>query len=433
MSAHEPFKVYASSQVTRYSRILDAYRRKVSDDPTPSKMAALLSSVDAGDIASLCQLQEEMEAKDARIQAVAQTRRLALTALEWEIEPADESAKAKTAATYLTDTLNAMPSWPTTLEHLSTAIGPNVAVAEIVYDKQANPIATIDVPGHRLTAHPYFDRGVWLEVDEDYIGLHLMPGKFIVYHPNDCAGFPFRKTLTHACTVPFLMKHFSRADWMAFSELYGVPLRWTEEEAAASVGDDDRATAKEMIENMSSDAAANLPAGIQLKFLELANRSGDTFVNQMDWADTTLAILFLGQTLTTDVGDRGSFAAAKVHDNVRADLLLSDIAKEARAIREQVFRPVLEQKFPGADVLIPHFKRKLVQKRDVDSERLDLEQLRVAREFGLPLMTEEVYERLGFTQPDTVTEAIMDTQPEPEPDEKKKDDDKAGNPRKPAE
>jgi len=402
MSAHEPLKVYSSSQVTRYSRMLDAYRRKVTDDPTPAKMAALLTAVDSGDIAALCQLQEEIEAKDGRIQAVAATRRMALTALEWEIEPDNDMPVAKYAADYIDYVLRRLASWPTTLEHMATAIGPNVAVFEMVFDRMANLVATIDVPGHRLRGHPYNDRGVYIEIDEELFGVHAWPGKFVVYHPNECAGFPFRKTLTHASVVPFLMKHFSRADWMAFSELYGVPWRWTEEDPAASVGDDDRATALELIENMSSDAAANLPAGIQLKVLELGNRSGDTFQNQMEWADTTLAILYLGQSLTTDIGDRGSFAAAKVHDNVRADLLISDIAKELRAIREQVFRPMLDYKFPEMKVPVPHFKRKLVSKRDVDSERLDLDQIRTAKELGLPLRTDEVYERLGFSKPDNM-------------------------------
>jgi phage gp29-like protein len=193
------------------------------------------------------------------------------------------------------------------------------------------------------------------------------------------------------------MKHYSRADWMAYSEIYGMPWRWVE--FTDAVVDADRATAKEMVENIGSDTAAALPEGVQLKTLEVSG-TGETFQKQLEWADNTISILYLGQTLTTDIGDRGSFAAAKVHDNVRADLLLADIQSEARMIREQVIRPMCRLRFPGNDAPCPHFKRILFERRDVDSDRLNLEQIRAARELGLPLEVDEVYDRLGFTKPE---------------------------------
>lgn len=380
--------------------MLDSYRRKVSDDPTPARMASLLSNVDNGDVAALALLQLEMEAKDARVQAVAETRRRALTALEWRIIPEGSSPLAVQLASYCEDALRGMVSWASTLEHLSTAIGPNVAASELLYDAYAVPIATVDIPGHRLTSNPWLAPGLQLETDPGrWVEMGLFPpGKFIIHCPEKQAGFPFRRTLTHATVVPYMTKHFSRADWMAFSELYGVPWRWAE--CDDTVPDEDRDEIEDMLDNLSSDVRAAFRAGVQIKTLELGNRTGDTFVNQIEWADKTISVLYLGQTLTTEVADRGSFAAAKVHDNVRADLLVSDIAKEARTIREQVLAPMVRFKFPTIQrAPVPNFERVLHARRDEQAERLDIEQLKLAKEWGLPVSREEVYEKLRLRQP----------------------------------
>ena len=45
-----------------------------------------------------------------------------------------------------------------------------------------------------------------------------------------------------------------------------------------------------------------------------------------------MTILWLGQSLTTDIGEHGSRAAAEVHDRVREDLLVDDIADEGQTL-----------------------------------------------------------------------------------------------------
>ncbi len=404
---HSPgMRVYSGSQVTRFSRTKDTTRRHLTDALTPSRMASILKTVDQGDLAALLELNEEMEAKDGRIQAVVTTRRRALTALDWTIEPDPNGQEdlARMAADYVGGLLREMPTWPTTLEHLATAIGPNIAVVELIWARSELPPfgpelrATVDVPGHRLKGDPFNGQGVFVETDDEPLGVEVTPGKFVLYHPNERAGFPMRVTMTHAVAVPFLVKHFSRADWMAFSEIYGMPWRWVK--CTDGVGTDDRDTAKEMIENLGSDTAAVFPEGCEPETLEVSGR-GEVFKELGEWADATISILYLGQTLTTEIGDRGSFAAAKVHDNVRADLLLADIKHEARMIREQVIRPMCMLKFPGLPSLAcPHFKRTLFERRDTDSERMDLDQINAARALGLPVDVDEAYDRLGLTKPE---------------------------------
>gem|GEM_PF-4335820 len=66
-------------------RVEDTFRDYPSAGLTPSRLAAILRDADAGSLSASMQLFEEMEEKDPHLYAVAHTRRLALTGLDWRV------------------------------------------------------------------------------------------------------------------------------------------------------------------------------------------------------------------------------------------------------------------------------------------------------------------------------------------------------------
>lgn len=396
------------TRVIKYEPVIDGYRRYLSDNPTPSRFASILKDVDNGDVAAIVELNEEMEAKDAHLQAVARTRRNALISLEWQIEPDDtapDQVKAEQVAKVIEDDLNAAYGVEDCLKHNASAIGPNVAVTEIIW-RNAILSGFCPVPGHRLISHPENSTAIFVEANVgDWWGIPAFPGKFIVHHPETRGGFPLRATITHAASVLYLIKHLTRTDWLAFSELYGNP--WRVASYDDTVVDDDRATVQTMLENLSTDLAATLPKGVSIEFLQ-ASGKGETYKDQMDWAESKMSILYLGQTLTTDIGDVGSRAAATVHDNVRIDLLVGDISAEAATIREQLLAPMCRLRFPNdPKVPVPMFTRVMPSRRNLDEERTNMEKVRVMREMGLPLLVDDVYNMFGFTRPDGFIQEVI--------------------------
>lgn len=386
--------------VVKYEENIDSFRRYVTDDPTPDKMANLLRSVDNGDIAALLELQDEMEAKDLHLQGVVETRRGAVSSLDWDIEPNPDDPNqiaAEEKAEYCLRQLQAIAKFPEALDHLTKATGPNVAVIELLWDK-AEVVGVVPVPGHRLTGDPNGQKpGVFVETDTE-LGVPTSPGKWIVHHSNPNAGFPFRRTLTHATVWPWLMIHFSRADWMSFSELYGTPLR-------AAISDDtvspaDRAAGEAMLNDMSTDVAASLPSGMSIEFIQALGK-GEVFVDQTAYAERKMSIGWLGQTLTTDTGQSGggAFALGRVHEGVRADLLAKDLMSERRTIECQLLLPMVGLRFPDQPGPSPVWVRNIEEKRDLEQEKMDLERIRAAREFGLPIKRDDVYTALGFERP----------------------------------
>lgn len=414
--------VIRSGQIVKYERARDAMRRRLTDGPSPEKMASTLLSVDNGDIAALCEIQEEMESKDSHLQGIANTRRRGLTALPWDVVPDTsraDSGLAKEAAVFVRESLLGIPTWEDVLEHMALGIGPNVSVIEMIWEA-AEVVDFVCVPCHRLTGAP-FDQGpgVYIETNAEPLGTAAFPGKFIVHHPLGRPSFPFHVTLTHATVRPWLVRHFTMSDWMAFSELYGVPMRLAILDQ--QVTDETRTDVQDMFDQMGSDLAGVFGEGTDIKFLQ-ADGAGETFQNQMEHAKMDLSILWLGQTLTTDIGDRGSFAAAKVHDNVRADLLLSDIRSEARTLRDQLFRVMVGLRFPGRDVPAPHFVRQLNERRNIEAERADLEQMQFILDRGLAVDVDEMYRKTKLTKPDSVSDDVIEGTAQAEGDDGEADE-----------
>lgn len=386
--------------VVQFDSVLDDQRRYITDDPSPERMANWLRSVDQGDIAALVEMTDEMIAKDLHLTGVSETRRGAVTGLDWEVEPNPKDpnpALAEEKAKYCQTQLETIGNFPDALDHLASAIGPNVAVIELLWDK-AEVIGVVPVPGHRLTGDPFGQKpGVFVEIDAD-MGVPTSPGKWIVHHSNPNGGFPFRRTLTHATVFPWLMIHFNRIDWMAFSELYGQPLRvasWMEDSTPA-----DRKAVQKMLEEMGSDAAGSFPENVKIELLQ-ASGKGEIFIDQAAYAERKMAIGWLGQTLTTDTGQSGggAFALGKVHDGIRADLLAKDLKAEKRTIECQLLMPMVGLRFPNQPGPSPVWARSIEDKRDLDQERMDLERLKAAQELGLPVKRDDVYAALGFERP----------------------------------
>lgn len=395
--------------ITKWSQQYDSTITRLMDSPSPEKFVALLNSVDAGELWKLCQLQKELERRSDQFRGVVQTRRNAIRTLDWCIDPdpkAEENDEfAKEVADYCSDRLTSVKTWSRALRHLTESIGPNLAAVELVWDK-AEIVDFILVPYRRFASHPITNTGVVIRTDEEPLGYptELFTGKFIVAVPNDEGGYPFFSTLTHASIGAYLMNSFSRKDWLAFSELYGTP--WRVGTYDDAVVDLDRTTIRGFLDEGGTDTAIIKPKGVELDIIQ-ASGTGETYQKQADYSDAKWSILWLGQTLTTDVGDSGSRALGDVHDRVRNDLRDGDIKSEAEIIREQLLRPMVELRFPGRDAPIPVFKRIVPEKRDIDSERLTLDQLRFMRESGLRIDESVIYEKFGLPRPE---EAEVETE-----------------------
>ena len=388
----------ASSRVVRPWRD-DSVHAHPSVGLTPARALSMLHAADAGTPQMLFELYGEMLQKWPRLAAVEATRRLALTGLEWEIEPGPatgEAAKlAEAAAEYCRETLASLERFCDGLDHLANAIAYGIAVDELVWER-GTLVDVVPVPYSRLVADAHEPWRLRVRTQEDpSVGVALdgKPAKWVVHQPRVLPGRRFEGGLLRASVLLYVAQNLSFKDWLIYSQIAGMPVRVGRFEPG--LPESDKRQLLKMLEALGTDAVGILSKNIELEMLEA--RGGDKpYQPLQEYCNTEVTILWLGQHLTTDIRQSGSRAAAEIHDRVREDLLVDDIADEAQSIRRDLLTPMVRARF-GSAAPVPRFRRSLIQ--SVDTKVL-AETLAVAvGELGLSVPRRWVHRALGIPEP----------------------------------
>jgi phage gp29-like protein len=388
----------------------DSVRDYPSAGLTPSKLAAILREADDGSLATAMELFEQMEEKDAHLYSIANTRRLALTGLEWQIAAHGTGSEAREAADYCREALQQMEHFDEVLQHLALAVGRNIAVAEIIWDVADGELRPVDLAAVDFTRIVFgdFDRPRLLTAAEPRNGVELPPHKFIVHTPHSVSGHAQRGGLLRVTAMAYLAKNLSLKDWMIFAEVFGMPVRIARYEPSASAEEKKELLA--MLESLGSNAAGIFSRAVELQILE-ANRGtvGPPYERLIDFLNREMSKAWLGQTLTTDItGQSGSIAASRVHEQVRQDILADDVRKEGRTVRRDLLTPMTRLRF-GPKAPVPHFTRRPARPANT-RELADVLSVAV-NQLGARVPAAWAHEALGIPQADA-KEPLL---PGPEP------------------
>lgn len=359
----------SSTSTPRVGRILeprpeDAWRDYPSGNLTPARLMTILRNADSGALSSAMQLYEEMEEKDPHLYAVAGTRRLALTGLEWTIEPDSmgDTTMALRTADHARRVLARIDGFDDALQHLALAVGRNIAVAELVWDRVDDAVSLVDIVpvDFARLALDEVDRPRILTDDAPIDGIELEPHKFIVHAPQCVSGHPQRGGLLRVTALAYLAKNLALKDWMIFAEVFGMPVRIARYEPSATA--EEKREMMRMLESLGSSAAGIFSRGVELQIIEAGRGAkGPPYQSLIEFLNREISKAWLGQTLTTDVsGARGTLAATSVHEQVRRDILADDIRKESRTVRRDILKPLTQFAF-GPDAPVPLFRRKLTR------------------------------------------------------------------------
>jgi len=398
----------------------DSLRSYPSVGLTPSRLLALLQAADHGAPHEQFELFGEMLQKWPRLAAVEATRRLALTGLDWEITPATETgapaaqsapadraaraeqsppaaqaALAGRAAELCQQALSRLERFGDVLDHMANAIGHGLAVAELVWER-GQLVDLVPVPYSRLIGDPHEPwRLRVLTEDEPSLGVPLdeQPLKWLVHRPRATPGRTFDGGLLRSSVLLYVAQNLSFKDWLIYSQIAGMPVRVAQFEPGTP--DADKQQLLRMLETLGTDAVAVFSKNVELKLIESARTGERPYQPLQDYCNTEVTILWLGQHLTTDIRTTGSRAAAEIHDRVREDLLVDDIADESQTIRRDLLTPLVRMHL-GDGVPVPQFRRSLIQ--SVDTKVL-ADTLAVAvNELGLAVPQQWVHQALGIPE-----------------------------------
>lgn len=358
---------------------------------TPDRLAAMLQDAAEGHAYEYLTLAEEMEERDPHYGSVLGTRKRAITG----IEPTVESASDDPADVKLADALREVirdDSFGDLVDDAVDGLGKGYSVCEIMWDR-----SSMWTPERYIWRDPrYFkfdmNDGMTLRlIDEanSFNGIALEPYKFVVHIPKLKSGIPIRGGLARLAAATYMCKQYSVTDWMAFAEIFGMPMRIGKYDTNAT--QDDILTLVNAVANIGSDAAAVIPKSMEIAFENgRTGSSADLFEKLATYLDKQISKAVLGQTMTAD--DGSSQAQANVHNDVRLDILESDLKQLEKTINRDLVKPFIDLNF-GVQKRYPKVKFFLQDEDDIGTM---VDALAKLVPLGLRVEQSVVRDRLGI-------------------------------------
>lgn len=154
-------------------------------------------------------------------------------------------------------------------------------------------------------------------------GVEVPFGKFVFARHYPTYDNPYGLRLLSRCFWPVALKKGGLKFWSVLAEKYGMPYLIGEYRQGAPLGEQQEMLNK--LFQMVQDACAVIPSGGTVKILETASKaSADIHKTLVETMNSEISKVVQGQTLTTEIGSKGSFAAGKVHEGILDDFRQSD-------------------------------------------------------------------------------------------------------------
>lgn len=248
--------------------------------------------------------------------------------------------------------------WSSGIYDLCDGIGKGISVMEILWETRVLTGAKVSGPAIMPRAFQWIwprHYGYW--IDEPQLKLSVTgmggdwqdfpPDKFIIAKYKTKTGHTLTAALLRSLATIWIGANFSY-DWaLNLAQMFGLPIRWATYDPSNPQLLDEIC---EMLENMGSAGWGAFPAGTTFELKEaLKDAAHNPQHFLMELADRSADILILGQTLTTEQGQRGSQALGKVHMDVRADIVKRVANWISRTLTEQFVGPLMRLNFGNND------------------------------------------------------------------------------------
>ncbi len=338
---------------------------------------------------------------DAHVWACVQSRKSGVMGLEWEID----RGKAKSRlAKFIQDLFEDWDIYQVMSDILEAPLYGYQPI-EVVWEKvgsyllptkvEAKPPEwfQFDSENQLRYAPPYQKEAPYPGAKKDNIGYFLPPYKFLLPRYNATYYNPYGERILARVFWPVTFKKGGLKFWVIFAEKYGMP--YIIGKHPRGIGDQEIQKLADTLDAMIQDAVAAIPDDSSIELVEAAGKSGsaDVYRNLIELCNAEISKAILGQTLTTEVGSRGSYAASKTHFDVRQDIIDADKRLVENTLN-QLIRWIVEINFGGQTP--PRFI--LYQEEEVDKTLAERDQ--VLANTGLRFTKNYFMKAYGFEEDD---------------------------------
>ena len=336
---------------------------------------------------------------DPHVFACVQSRKAGVLSLEWDLNRGLDKDKN---AEIIEKTLKKLDLSKVISDILDTPLFGFTPI-EVMWGKIGNLVLPIE-----LKAKPpewfCFNENNQLKfrTKEHYFGEELPPRKFLCPQSNPSYENPYGERVLSRVFWSVTFKKGGLKFWVVFTEKYGMPHLVGKHPRGATKEETD--SLADLLEQMVQDAIAVIPDDSSVEIQE-ANKSSSAAIYEqlIDKMNAEISKAILGQTLTTEIGGNGSYAAANTHMGIRQDIIDSDKKLVENTINKLI-QWIYEINFPNAET--PIFE--LYQEEDVD---LSLAQRdKILSDSGIKFSKEYFIKTYGFDEEDIeIREDILPT------------------------
>lgn len=308
--------------------------------------------------------------RDPHAFSVLQKRKTEVCSREWNVFEASDRRLDRKAAELVRSQLKAI-DFDRLTRGLMGAILKGFAVAEVMWGlvdgvwtvvavkvrKQRRFRFTVDGELRLLTRSSGMD------------GVPVPERKFIVHRHSidDDDDDPYGVGVGSVLYWPAWFKRQALATWLRATERFAAPTV-----DASYQGSYDKKKQEEIlaaVRRMGSDAGIAHPENVTLKLLEAANSGGGNFLEALNrYLDEMMSEAVLGETLSTNAGERGARSLGEIHNQVRLAIAKADADLISLTLKQTLVQWIVELNMPGASV--PDVWRDFAEAEDLD-KRVD--------------------------------------------------------------
>lgn len=358
------------------SEPLSSQFQRIGGNLTPQQVSSIIIEADSGQQSRLVDLANEARQKECTLHCVLQTRELSLGALDWQVNPkkgTEGRRKSNKIAELCADALRNCDTFDRMLQDLQGAPYYGHSTSEAVWVKDGRftvPVEFIHIQQRRfefrqsdgrLCLSPRNGLG---DYPVDLI-LDQAPGKFVQHQPRINGDVPAREGLSRVLMWAALFRNWGIRDWLQLGEMGWKPTRLGTYKKGADA--EDIEALYQVLAKLTASGWAGLPDTTEVTIeWPKGNAVSGTHKDFAEFIGAEMAKATLGQTLTTDAGDKGARSLGDVHDRVRRDILEADARSVAQTINRFLIRPLVRMNF-GANEEPPEFKFITAETANVES------------------------------------------------------------------
>jgi phage gp29-like protein len=303
---------------------------------------------------------------DSHLESVWSVRCSAASGAEWFCATGGRGRREKEAAEAFAEQLGAIDI-PRVMEEMMDAVAFGYSPLEVMWETDGRRWGIGDIIG-KPPEWFEFDRNNRLAFKTGATGTEELPAnRFLVARHRPSYANPYGVKVFSKCYWPATFKKNGFRWWTVFVEKYGGAFLYGKYPNNA----DGRFKAEllDALDKMVADAVAIAPEGSEITIESLANKGSVSTVHSeyIETANKEISKAVLGQTLTTDIGKTGSYAAARAHNLVREDIAAAD-RRRISACFNRLAAGWAFYNF-GADVAPPVFE--FVKDEDLQTDRAE--------------------------------------------------------------